>query len=107
MKLKLKIITVILLVLGIIGAFIYFKYFFSYQQRNIFKRKIETITGQNLTVTVFGFDGRIIKRWEKVQKITSGPTKMQAGQRSYIFFYTSDNKYVQIPDSVWYIAEEE
>ena len=70
--------------------------------QNITNRKIEAITGQNLTVTIFGFDGRIIKRWTGVKKITSFKD-----QRNYTFFYTKDGKYVQIPDSVWYIAEEE
>ncbi len=101
MKNKLKIISVITVILSIVGIFLYFKYFFTYEQRNILKRQIETITGQDLTVTVFGYDGRIIKRWKKVQKITA-----PEGARNYTFFYTSDNRYVQIPDSVWYIAEE-
>jgi hypothetical protein len=107
MKTKLKVIAVILLLLCIAGIFIYFRYFFTYEQRNVLQRKIETITGQNLTITIFGFDGRIIKRWEGVQKISSGKARDGSGDRSYTFFYTRDNKYVQIPDSVWYIAEEE
>ena len=102
MKTKIKVFGVILIILLIVGGYFYFKYFFTYEQKNITKRKIETITGQNLTVTVFGFDGRIIKRWTSVEKITSGK-----GDRNYTFFYTKDNKYVQIPNSVWYIAEEE
>ncbi|HOV07783.1 MAG TPA: hypothetical protein PK482_01570 [Spirochaetota bacterium] len=99
---KSRIFIAVALLLLIFGLFIYFKYFFSYEQRNITLRKIETITGQNLTVTVFGYDGRIIKRWTNVKKITT----FQDG-RNYSFFYTKDGKYVQIPDSVWYIAEEE
>jgi hypothetical protein len=99
---KIKIVGIIIILLAIAGIFLYFKYFFTYEQKNIVKRNIETITGQNLTVTVFGFDGKIIKRWTNVQKISSGKDR-----RSYTFFYTRDNKYVQIPDSVWYIAEEE
>lgn len=102
MKFKLKIIGASLIVILIISVFVYFRYFFTYEQRNVMKRKIETITGQNLTITVFGFDGKIIKRWTGVQKITSG-----TDLRNYTYFYTRDNKYVQIPDSVWYIAEEE
>jgi len=107
MKNKIKIISVVIIILLIVFGFIYFKYFFTYEQRNVFQRRIESITGQNLTVTVFGFDGRIIKRWQNVQKITSGRSRDGSGERNYTFFYTKDNKYVQIPDSVWYIAEEE
>ena len=102
MRTKLKIAGVIAVILLIGGLFIYFRYFFTYEQRNIVKRQIETVTGQNLTITVFSFDGKIVKRWTKVRKITSGKDS-----RSYTFFYTSDNRYVQIPDSVMYIAEEE
>ncbi len=101
MSKKIKLIAVIVALLSIGGVYLYFKYFFTYEQKNILKRKIETITGQNLTVTVFGYDGRIIKRWKKVQKITAATET-----RNYTFFYTRDNRYVQIPDSVWYIAEE-
>lgn len=102
MSKKFKIIIVIVSIFLILGIFLYFRYFFTYEQKNILKRQIETITGQNLTITVFGFDGRIIKRWKNVQKITAAKDT-----RNYTFFYTKDNKYVQIPDSVWYIAEEE
>lgn len=102
MKTKLKIAGIIAGILLILTLIIYFRYFFTYEQRNVMKRKIETITGQNLTITIFGFDGRIVKRWTGVEKITSGKDT-----RSYTYFYTKDGKYVQIPDSVWYIAEEE
>ena len=102
MSAKSKISSVLIIILLLSGVYLYFKYFFTYEQKNVLKRQIETITGQNLTVTVFGFDGRVIKRWTNVQKITSGK-----GVRSYTYFYTKDNKYVQLPDSVWYIAEEE
>ncbi len=102
MSKKLKITGVILLVLIALFLFFYFKYFFTYEQRNVFQRKVETITGQNLTVTIFGFDGRIIKRWVNVKKISAAKDT-----RNYTFFYTQDGRYVQIPDSVWYIAEEE
>ncbi len=104
MKTKFKIIGAAIIVLLIGATYLYFRYFFTYSQKNIFQRKLETITGQNLTITVFGFDGRIIKRWPNVKKITSG-----SGERNltYTYFYTQDNKYVQIPNSVWYIAEEE
>ncbi|MCU0820899.1 MAG: hypothetical protein MUC95_00305 [Spirochaetes bacterium] len=102
MSTKFKIYSIIFTILLASGVYLYFKYFFTYEQKNVLKRQIETITGQNLTVTVFGFDGRVIKRWSNIGKITSGK-----GVRSYTYFYTKDNKYVQIPDSVWYIAEEE
>ncbi len=102
MSTKSKIIIAVLLIFLIGGTYFYFKYFFTYEQKNILKRQIETITGQNLTVTIFGYDGKIIKRWKNVQKISAAKE-----ERNYTFFYTKDNKYVQIPDSVWYIAEEE
>ena len=99
---KSRILVIILIPLIVAGLYLYFKYYFTEEQKNIIQRKSESITGQNLTVTVFGFDGRIIKRWTGIKKITSF-----ADQRNYTFFYTKDGKYVQIPDSVWYIAEEE
>ncbi len=99
---KSRIIGVIIALLLIFTAYFYFRYYFTSEQKNITQRKLDTITGQNLSVTVFGFDGRIIKRWTGVKKITSFKD-----ERNYTFFYTKDNKYVQIPDSVWYIAEEE
>lgn len=99
---KSRIIIVAIIVILIFASFFYFKYFFTYEQKNITQRKIESITGQNLTVTIFGFDGRIIKRWTNIKKITSFQD-----QRNYTFFYTKEGRYVQIPDSVWYIAEEE
>lgn len=104
MKTKLKIVAVVLVLFLIGGVYLYFKYFFTYEQRNITQRKIETVIGQNLTVTVFSFDGKTVKQWRNVKKITSG-----IGERnlSYTYFYTSENKYVQIPNSVLYIAEEE
>lgn len=99
---KSRIIMIIIVLLLIAGGYFYFAYYFTEEQKNITQRKIESITGQNLVVTVFGFDGRIIKRWTGIKKITSFND-----QRNYTFFYTKDGKYVQIPDSVWYIAEEE
>lgn len=103
-KLKVKIIGLVVVLLFIGGGYLYFKYYFTYTQKNIVQRKIETITGQDLTITIFSYDGRIIKRWTNVKKITSG-----VGERNltYTYFYTSENKYVQIPNSVWYVAEEE
>jgi len=102
LKTKLKIGSLVLVLIIAVSLLIYFKYFFTYEQRNIFRRKIETVTGQNLTVTVFGYDGKIVKRWVGVEKITSGKE-----ERNYTYFYTKDGKYVQLPNSVWYIAEEE
>jgi hypothetical protein len=101
---KLKLTGIAITVLAIVAGYFYFRYYFTYTQKNIVQRKLETITGQNLTVTVFGYDGRIIKRWTHVKKITSG-----AGERNltYTYFYTSEDKYVQLPNSLWYIAEEE
>jgi hypothetical protein len=99
---KLKIFLLIITALLIAGIYLYFKYYFTYEQKNVVQRQIDTIKGQNLTVTVFGFDGRIVKRWFKVKKITSGNET-----RDYTYFYTQDNRYVQVPNSVWYIAEEE
>ncbi|MFW5808825.1 MAG: hypothetical protein ACOC2H_10600 [Spirochaetota bacterium] len=98
------VITVLLVLVLLMGIslFFYFRYFFTFEQKNIVKRKIETITGMDLTVTIFDVNGKIVKRWYNVKKITSGTTN-----RSYTYFYTQDNKYVQIPNSVWYIAEEE
>jgi len=106
-KLKLGIIVVLLSILAIGSLYIYFRYFFTYGQRNVIRRKIGSITGMNMTVTVFSYDGRIIKRWKNVEKITTGVGKGEAGELRYTYFYTKENKYVQIPDSVWYLAEEE
>ena len=107
MKFKLKIIAIVGTILIIIAAILYFRFYFTYEQKNIIQRQFDTITGQNLTVTIFGFDGRIVKRWTGVKKISAGRTRKDLGERNYTFFYTRENKYVQIPDSVWYIAEEE
>ncbi|TAL39015.1 MAG: hypothetical protein EPN93_02770 [Spirochaetes bacterium] len=104
MSTRIKIIGVVAGLALIFGGYLYFKYFFTYEQKNIFQRKLENITGQNLTITVFGLDGKIIKRWTNVAKITSGKDEHSL---TYTFFYTKDNKYVQIPNSVWYLAEEE
>ncbi len=106
-SIKIKILGVLLLVVLIIGGIVFFRYFFTYEQRQQIKRKIDTVTGQNMTVTVFGYDGRIIKRWVGIEKITSGYSRGVSGERNYTFFYTKEGKYVQLPVSVWYIAEEE
>ncbi len=102
MSWRTRIIIIVLVLLLAGGLFIFFRYLFTYEQRNIVKRQIETVTGQDLTITIFGFDGRVIKRWTGVRKITSGKEG-----RDYTYFYTKDNKYVQIPNSVWYVAEEQ
>lgn len=102
LKTKFQIFLSILIVSAFAGLFIYFRYFFTYEQKNVVQRKIETITGQNLTITVFDINGKIIKRWTGVKKITSGKD-----YRNYVYFYTKDGKYVQLPNSVWYVAEEE
>jgi len=102
-KTKFKIALIFVILFGMIGGYVYFKYFFTYEQRNRFKRNIEAYTGQNLTITIFSYEGKIIKRWKNIQKITSG----EGTERNYTYFYTSKNKYVQIPNSVWYLAEEE
>ena len=106
-KTRIKLISLFLILVAFLGIFFYFRYFFTFEQRQVFKRKIGSVTGQNLTITVFGFDGRVVKRWTGIQKITSGYSRSQAGERNYTYFYTREGKYVQIPDSVWYIAEEE
>ncbi len=106
-SLKGKIIGITIVVLLVLSAFIFFRYFFTFEQRQQFMRKVDTVTGQNMTITVFGYDRRIIKRWIGIQKITSGYTRGVSGERNYTFFYTREGKYVQLPDSVWYIAEEE
>lgn len=105
--LKSRVIAILIIIVAGFGIFIFFRYFFTFEQRQQVKRSISTVTGQNLTITVFGYDGRIIKRWVGIQKITSGRDKAGMGERNYTYFYTRDGKYVQIPDSVWYIAEEE
>lgn len=99
---KLKIAGVLLVVFLFIGGYFYFKYFFSQEQKNITKRRIENLQGLNLTVTVFGMDGKILRVYKNVKKITSA-----TGGRAYTYFRTSDDRYVQIPNSVFYIAEDE
>lgn len=101
MSLKTKLIGAAATVLIIMGVFVYFRYFFTYEQRNVVRRQIDSITGQNLTVTIFGWDGRIIKQWSGIKKVSSGKDL-----KYYTYFYTKEGKYVQIPASVWYIAEE-
>ncbi|MBN1498046.1 MAG: hypothetical protein JXA07_14840 [Spirochaetes bacterium] len=106
-KIRFRAIIIVLVIVSLAGGFIFFRYFFTFEQRQQVRRSIDSVTGQNLTITVFGFDGRIVKRWVGIQKITSGRDKKGTGERNYTYFYTREGKYVQIPDSVWYIAEEE
>lgn len=100
MKKYLILFAVILVLL--LALIIFFRFFFTYEQRNRFMRSVETVTGQNLTITVFDMNGKVFRKYTGVQKITTGEPA-----RGYVFFYTAGNKYVQIPDSVWYVAEEE
>ncbi len=104
---KFKITGVLVTILLIFMGYIYFRYFFSYEQKNQIRRQIETFTGINLTVTVFAYNGQVVKKWYNVKKITSGKSGDGAGERNYTYFYTDKGKYVQIPDSVFYIAEED
>jgi len=85
---KIKVLSVLFVIILLITGFLFFRYFFTFEQRQQFQRKIDTVTGQNLTVTVFGFDGKIIKRWVGIQKITSGYTRPSSGERTSTFFYT-------------------
>ncbi len=101
-SIKLKIFGVFLVIASIIVGYFYFKYFFSEEQKNITKRKIENLQGLNLKVTVFGMDGKILATYKNVGKITSS-----TDGRNYTYFRTSDDRYVQIPNSVWYIAEDQ
>lgn len=94
----LTIVSVFLISAGVL----FFRYFFTFEERNKLQRKLDNVTGQNLTVTVFDVNGKIIKRWYGIGKITSAEDG-----KGYTYFYTSANKYVQMPSSVWYIAEEE
>jgi hypothetical protein len=98
-----KYLIIGILSIVIIGMlFLFFRYFFTYEQRNRVKRSIESVTGQNLRVTVYDMNGKVLRQWEHIEKISTGGT-----DRHYIFFYTDGGKYVQIPDSAWYVAEEE
>ncbi len=102
-----RILFLIVILLSAVIIVLFLRYFFTYEQRNILKRQIGSVTGMNLTVTIFGFDGKIIKRWTNIQKITTGRDLNDKADRNYTYFFTRKGKYVQIPDSVWYIAEEE
>jgi hypothetical protein len=102
MKRRLIFGSVAVVVVAAIGFWLYF-FYFNIERSNILKRSIDKYTGQDLTVTIFSYDGKIIKQWHNVKKITSGGDS----SRYYTYFYTQDGKYVQIPNSVTYIAEEE
>mgnify|MGYP006940549709 CR=1 FL=1 len=102
MSIKTKLFIGTGVILVALAGFLFFRYFFSYEQRNIFRRRVASVTGMNLTVTVFDYNGKIVKRWTGVQRITSG-----SDRQYYTYFFTREGKYVQIPTSVWYVAEEE
>ncbi len=99
---KKYLIMISIILLAVFALFIYLRFFFTYEQRNKVKRSIESVTGQNLRITIFDMNGKIIRQWEHVPKISTG-----GADRHYTFFYTDNGRYVQIPDSVWYVAEEE
>ncbi len=101
-KTKIIFIGVVILLAAIFAGWIYF-FYFNIERTNIIRRSVDKYTGQNLTVTIFSMDGKIIKQWRGVKKITSSGDS----GRPYTYFYTKNNKYVQIPISVTYIAEEE
>ncbi len=101
-KWKLYIVAFILFTLLAGTGYLYFRYFFTYEQRNVVQREVETIVGQNLSVTVFDYNGNILKRWTGVKKVTSS-----GADKNYVYFYTKENKYIQMPHSLWYIIEEE
>ncbi len=99
---KKYLVIISLCLLAIFALFIYFRFFFTYEQRNRVKRSIESVTGQNLKITLYDLNGKTIRQWEHVPKISTG-----GDNKHYIFFYTENGKYVQISDSAWYTAEEE
>jgi len=99
---KSKVVAVLFIIIAIFGGYVYFKYFFTPEQSNITRKRIDTLTGQNLTVTVFSMDGKVIKKWSNVKLISS-----VKDNGNFSYFYTKDKKYVQIPESVTYVAEEE
>ena len=101
LSIKIKIVGVFLTIGMIIAGYFYFKYYFSEEQKNITKRKIENLQGLNLTVTIFGMNGKILATYKNVKKITSA-----IDGRAYTYFRTNDDRYVQIPNSVFYIAED-
>jgi Tfp pilus assembly major pilin PilA len=102
LKFKFKLLIIFAIILSIVSGYLYVKYYFTYEQKNVVKREFETITGLNLTVTVFDYNGKVVQRWVNIKKITAGKEG-----KDYTYFYTKDDRYVQIPGSVWYIAEEQ
>ncbi len=100
-SIKLKIFGIFFVVILIVIGSVYWKYFGTAERKNITMRKVENLQGLKMTVHVFSYSGRILRTYENVSKITSGK-----GDRSYTYFRTSDNRYVQIPNSVCYIAED-
>lgn len=93
-------LSVILVIAGF-ASWLYF-FYFNVERSNQIRRSLDKYTGQNLTVSIFSYSGTLIKQWHNVNKITSGGI-----DRNYTYFYTKTGKYVQIPNSVTYIAEEE
>ena len=99
MSIKAKIIMFLVLILMIIGLVVYFLYFFNAP------RKDAVLPGAgmrgNLTVTVFGNDGKIIKRWTGMKRAAARDAATTN------LFTTREGKSVQIGPAVWFIAEEE
>jgi len=99
MSIKAKIIMFLVLILVIIGLVVYFSYFFNAP------RKDAVLPGAgmrgNLTVTVFGNDGKIIKRWTGMKRAAARDAATTN------LFTTREGKSVQIGPAVWFIAEEE
>ena len=99
-----RLLYIVIAVIVISGTlFVAYKLIFTEERKNIFRRKIQTYTGFNLTVTVYSYDGKVIKVWKGVSKVTSGHKQGQ----NYVYFYTKDGRYIQIPHSVIYVAEQE
>jgi hypothetical protein len=101
--LKKLLYTIIGIVVVAGGLFIAYKLIFTEEKKNIIRRKLQTYTGFNLTVTVYSYDGKVLRVWKGVSKVTSGHKQGQ----NYVYFYTKDGRYVQIPHSAMYIAEQE
>ncbi len=104
---KIKVIFSMIIIVVVMAVFgwLYF-FYFNVERSNQIRRSIDKYTGQNLTISVFSLNGQLIKQWKNVSKVTSGSAG-GADQRNYTYFYTKEGKYVQLPNSVYYIAEEE
>jgi hypothetical protein len=98
MSFKSKMILIILII--IIFFSVYMLFIKSDGDKNTSK-KTDALHNKNITLTIFGNDGRIIKRWINVKGITADKNG------SHTSFHTRDGKYVLMPNSLWYIAEEE